>query len=140
MTRMMKAAMAAALALPVLAATAPEASAQNAAACTNRVFINPIHVSGSSFVNGQNAFEYSLQVQNQSQQARFVTICFHGFPRDVTLSSPTLAPVRLDPYQQQTIKFGNGTNNNITLSTVGVMQDQTAGRNPYVRLSRCSPA
>lgn len=140
MTTMLKAAMAAAaLAVPMLAMSAGDASAQNAAACTGRVFVNSIYVSNATFVNGENRFEYSIQVQNQSPVARSVTITFVGFPRDIGVDEPRTRTLTLSSQQQVTVKFGSGTNNNVTLATVGVVQDQAAGRNPYVRLSRCNP-
>ncbi|WP_376092950.1 hypothetical protein ACE7GA_24630 [Roseomonas sp. CCTCC AB2023176] len=129
----------AALSLPLLTISGDNAAAQNNNLCANNVFINSVFVSGATFVDGQNRFEYSLQVQNQSAVARSVTITLSGFPRDVTLFSPSLPIQRLGSYEQQTIRFGSGTNANISLGTVSVVHDNGAGRAPFIRLTQCRP-
>ena len=141
MTKSFKTALAAAaVALPALTMLGDGAEAQTASACTGKVFVNSIYVSGSSFMNGQNRFEYSLQVQNQSAVPRSVTLTFHGHLDGVTADPPRTWTVRLTgQQQQQTLKWGTGTNNNVTLSTVGVAHDQAPGRGLYVRLTRCTP-
>lgn len=129
---------AAALSLPMLAGTGGEAAAQGATACASRMFVNSIYTNGV----GQNQFEYFIQVQNRSAERRTVTLTFSGMPHDVTLFSATLPNIPLNPYQQETIRFGRGTStNNLTLGVVQVATDGPApsGR-PAVRLTNCGIA
>lgn len=107
----------------------------NTPQCKGRGFIDSVYQNGL----GGTDFEYMVIVRNQTSSAMKFNVSFSGFPDSVTLFSPGLPGITLQPHASQTIRFGKGTNGNINMGTVAVLYDrETAAGRPAVVMSQCS--
>ncbi len=126
------------LAAASLGVSASPSAAQaviTAGGCKGKIFINSIYTNGI----GENQYEYFVQIQNRATKPVRWIMNFGGFPsRTVSLFSPQLVGTPLAPYAQETIKFGKGTDGNITFSTVQSIYDGPPMSNkPFARVSAC---
>ncbi|MBU8541093.1 hypothetical protein [Falsiroseomonas tokyonensis] len=112
-------AIALAAAFALLPATAPQAQG---AACRGRVHVDSVYQNGT----GGNRYDYMVQIRNSTGGPLTLQLAFAGFGTNVTLFSPQLAGISLQPNASQTIRFGNGTNGNINLGSVAVVYDTAA--------------
>ncbi len=113
------------------------AMAQTPNQCQGRVFIDTVYQTGT----GGNNFEYFVHIRNATRQAMTVDITLSGFPANVTLFSPSLPGIPLGPHATRSnLKFGRGTNGQISLGTVARVYDAPAGAGATVRLTNCRPA
>lgn len=117
----------------IAAAVAMPLSAE-AAACKGRAFIDSIYQNGM----GGSDYEYFVQVRNQTSQPIKMDLVFTSPPKNVTLFSPTLPGITLQPYASQTIKFGKGTNGNINTGTLVVGYDSVPAGKASATLRNCS--
>lgn len=116
----------------IAAAVAMPLSAQ-AAACKGRAFIDSIYQNGT----GGSNYVYFAQVRNQTNKTIRMDLVFASMPKTVTLFSPSLPGITLEPYASQTIRFGNGTNGNINTGTVTVAYDNAPAGRPSATLRNC---
>lgn len=106
----------------------------NASLCKGRGFIDSVYQNGL----GGTDYEYMVIVRNQTSTPMTLKLDFRGFPGTVTLFSPTLPGIKLTPFGNQTIRFGRGTNGNISAGTVAVLYDgEVAAGRPAVVMSQC---
>jgi hypothetical protein len=133
----MKKSIIAAAALAALASgiAAPQtAQAQAAATCQGRVVIDTIYQTGL----GGNNYEYFIHLRNATRTALTVDVTFTGFPGTVTLFSPSLPGIPIGANAtRSSLKFGRGTNGQISTGTVARVYDAAAGAGPTVRLTNC---
>ncbi|MDP3416964.1 hypothetical protein [Falsiroseomonas sp.] len=133
MTRMTLTALALGLALPLLPATIPQAEAQTNT-CRNRVFIDSVYQTGL----GGNRYEYFLQVRNGTPIPVSLQINIGTMFPTVSVFSPQLSGINLPAHGSQTIRWANGTHNNISLGTVSVVYDAPAtGGSPTIAVNNC---
>lgn len=103
--------------------------------CKGRGFIDSVYQNGL----GGTDFEYMVIVRNQTSSSMKFNVSFSGFPDSVSLFSPSLPGVTLAPHASQTIRFGRGTNGNISTGTVAVLYDrEVAVGRPAVVMAHCS--
>lgn len=113
---------------------AGQASAQTANTCQGRAVIDTIYQKG---IGGSN-YEYFFNVRNATRSALTVDISITGFPAGVTLFSPSLPGLPMGSYATRSaLKFGRGTNSNISVGTVARAYDAAAGAGPAIRLTNC---
>jgi hypothetical protein len=118
------------------AAAAAPAQAQNANTCNNRVVIDTIYQSGT----GRNNYEYYVHLRNATRTALTLDVTFSGFPGTVTLFSPQLPGIPIGAHAtRSSLKFGRGTNGQISTGTVARVYDAAPGGGPTVRLTNCRP-
>ncbi|HRK38762.1 MAG TPA: hypothetical protein PK347_10260 [Burkholderiaceae bacterium] len=107
----------------------------NTAVCKGRGFIDSVYQNGL----GGTDYEYMVIVRNQTSTPMKLQLAFRGFPNTVTLFSPTLPGITLSAHGSQTIRFGKGTNGNISMGTVAVLYDgEVAAGRPAVVMSQCT--
>ncbi|ONG50643.1 hypothetical protein BKE38_17665 [Pseudoroseomonas deserti] len=116
-----------------LAATAGSSAAQPANTCAGKMFIDTVYANGT----GPNAFEYFVQIRNQTSGPMIADVALGGFPQTVTLFSPRLPGVPTGAWQSQQIRFGRGTNAQINPGTVDRLYDRTGSGKPYISLQNC---
>lgn len=130
----------AAASLAVLAGgiAAPQgAQAQPVTTCNNRVVIDTIYQTG---IGGSN-YEYFIHLRNATPAALTVDVSFTGFPGNVTVFSPALPGIPIGANAtRSSLRFGRGTNGQISTGTVARVYDAPAGAGPTVRLTNCRPA
>jgi len=119
--------------LSLMAATLVCPLSAQAAACKGNAFIDSIYQNGM----GGNRYEYFAQVRNQTNKPIRMDLVFASMPKTVTLFSPSLPGITLQPYASQTIRFGNGTNGNISTGTVTVAYDNAPAGRPSATLRNC---
>lgn len=107
--------------------------AQSPGTCKDVGFVDSVYQTGL----GGSDYEYHVIVRNQGSMPMQWTLTFAGFPSNVTLFSPVLTGGTLQPFSSETLKFGRGTNGNISQSTVTVGYDTPPARRPSVTLSKC---
>lgn len=120
----------------VLALLAPAGAATQADdSCAGRVFVNSVYAAEGG---GGRLFVYFVQVQNRTLQERRVTLSFAGFPGGA-VESPRLAAGPLRPYEQVSVRFGQGDRSDLRIEDVAVAYDGEAARHgrPSVTLSGC---
>jgi hypothetical protein len=133
MSRMTLTALALGLALPLLPATIPQAEAQTNT-CRNRVFVDSIYQTGL----GGNRYEYFLQVRNGTANPVTLQINIGTQYPNVSVFSPQLSGIALSAHGNQTIRWANGTNDNISSGTVAVVYDGPAtGGTPTIAINNC---
>ena len=125
--RVAQALLSAALVLPF------SVQAQAPGTCQGVGFVDSVYQTGL----GGSDYEYHVIVRNQGSTPMQWTLTFSGFPNNVTLFSPVLTGGTLQPFASETIKFGRGTNGNISQSTVRVAYDTPPARGPAATLSKC---
>lgn len=127
----------AAIAAALLGAAAmlPQAAqAQGAGACQGRVFVDAVLQNGT----GGNNYEYFFHIRNATGQAVTADVLLQNFPPDVTLFSATLPGIRMEPYATVSmVRFGRGTNGNISNATVRAAYDGAATSGPTIRARNC---
>ena len=126
------------IAVALLAVAAPfgQAHAQTNA-CMHRVVIDTIYQTGI----GGNNYEYFFHIRNATTSGITVDVSFSGFPGNVALFSPSLPGIPMAPYAtRRSIKFGRGTNGQISVGTVARVYDSGAGAVPTIRLTNCRPS
>jgi len=124
---------AAASVLGVAAATMSATPAQAATACQGRLFIDSVYQVGL----GGTDYEYMIIIRNQTSQTAPWRLNFANFPKNVTLFSPQLIG-SLPAFGNTTIRFGKGTNGNISMSTVTIGYDRKpSGAKPSAYMTNC---
>lgn len=125
------------LAAAILAASAiAPVQAQTPNTCQGRAVIDTIYQSGV----GGNNYEYYFNVRNATRGSLTVDVTITGFPDTVALFSPSLPGIPLGSYASRSaLKFGRGTNGNISVGTVARVYDAGAGAGPTIRLTNCRP-
>lgn len=118
------------------------AQAQTSTTCKNKVYVDSVYQVGTG---GQN-YEYYFQLRNGTDKPlNSVTITLAGFDKTVTLFSSHLVVAKqggpvLGPWMSHdpAIKFGNGSNRNISVGTVRVMYDDPApAGKASLRVTQC---
>lgn len=123
-----------ALAAAMLCLAATGARAQGPHACQGRVAVDTIH----QVATGGGAFEYFLQLRNATAQRITVDVQFIGFPHNVSLFAPSLSLITIAPHAiLPPLRFGRGTNAQVSLGTVARVHDAGGGHGPAVRLVNC---
>ncbi|MBY0336698.1 MAG: hypothetical protein K2X11_08795 [Acetobacteraceae bacterium] len=122
----------------LLAAAATAGGAAPAAAqgtqCQGRVFIDAVLQNGM----GGNEFQYFFHIRNGTGSPMTADVQLQNFPGDVQLFSPTLVNIQMQPWATVAmVRFGRGTNGNITNQTVAVAYDAGGGGGPTVRVVNC---
>lgn len=131
-----------ATALCVTAATAQDdapAKKDDAAAvsnsCKNKVQVT--EVSGT-MNGGGKTFDYFMSIKNPTDKVVFVDVKYDNFPGATHLYSPIQKDVKVKPGKTQTIRFGNGTNNNMSVASLTIQVDKDKpGKKPTVSLVNC---
>ena len=126
------------IAAAVLAAIGMTGQAQAQASpttCQGRVVVDTIYQTGI----GGNNFEYFIHLRNATRARITADVTFSGFPAGaVTLFSPSLPGIPIDANAtRSSLKFGRGTNGQISTGTVARVYDAAAGAGPTVRLTNC---
>ena len=87
---------------------------------------------------GGSTYDDLIHIRNATNRSITVDVSFSGFPDNVTLFSPVLPgiPIGLDA-TRSSLKFGRGTSNQVSVSTVTRVSDAAAGGGPTVRLTNC---
>ena len=122
-----------AVAVTLIALSLPGAAAAQAAICQGRVFVDSVYQTGL----GGARFEYFFLLRNQTNSRITVNVRLQDFPSNVTLFSPTLPDIPLGPYAILNLRFGQGTNPNISAGTVRVVHDAMAAGGPTIRMTNC---
>jgi hypothetical protein len=110
------------------------AQAQGGAACQGRVFIDAVLQNGT----GGNNYEYFFHIRNGTGSVVTADVQLQNFPSDVTLFSASLPGIRIEPHATiSMVRFGRGTNGNISNATVRVAYDGAAASGPTIRAQNC---
>ena len=118
----------------VAIAWAAPVNAQVINTCQERVLIDTIYQTGT----GGNNFEYFIDLRNATNARITADVTFSGFHGTVTLFSPSLPGIPMGPNEtKSSLRFGRGTNGQISTGTVARVYDTPAGAGPAVRLTNC---
>ncbi|WP_424814564.1 hypothetical protein [Roseococcus sp. YIM B11640] len=125
----------AAAAVTLMAGVA-SAQAQSNNTCAGRINVTSVSASGSA------PYDYAVQVQNITAQARMVTITTAGWDQHPdTATLPYIAPVRVAAYTLVNVPLGSGTKRDINTSTVTIIVDRPATRDRRsLAINNCAPA
>jgi hypothetical protein len=120
--------------LALLAATPAQAQGQGGNTCRGRVLIaNVTQASGPG-----NTVFYAVTLLNGTQDRVTLDVGFSGFPGAVTVYSPTLTNVPLEPRGgTREHRFGRGTLGLLDTAAVARVYDSQAGGGPTVRIGNC---
>lgn len=121
----------AAIALSILAPFS--AHAQNGT-CRDKVI--PYGIGAVASVGGQ--YDYTFRARSIGTHYLNAVVTFKNFPSTVRLNSPSY-PLRITSVAGAVIRFGRGTEPNISSNTVQVVFDNEMPRAnmPYIHVSHC---
>lgn len=115
-------------------AAKPEAPAVENS-CKNKVQIT--EVSGTRNGGGVT-FDYFISLKNPTDKDLFVDVHFDKFPDATKIYSPLMKDVKIKPGKTQTLRFGNGITNNMSVANLTVQVDKDKpGKKPTVSLVNC---
>lgn len=122
------------LALMILAGFAgSRVEARSPTACNGRVVIQAVYQTAA----GGGRYEYRFAIRNATNQRVTADVGFSEFPPGVTLYSPVLSNIPVDPRVASEIRFGRGTNSQVSNATVRIVYDGAASSGATVRVTNC---
>ena len=118
---------------------APAAAASSAAAtdtsCKNKIQVT--NLSGTEQGGGKN-FDYFIELKNMTDKTYVLDVKFDKFPESTRLYSPVQENVKVKAKKSQTIRFGTGINNNVSVATITVQVDKDkVGKKPTISIVNC---
>ncbi|MBS1814341.1 MAG: hypothetical protein JSS87_05660 [Acidobacteria bacterium] len=116
------------------AAATPAATAADTS-CKNKVQVTDL--SGTEQGGGKN-FDYFIQIKNVTDKNYLLDIKFDKFPESTRLYGPVQKDVKVKAKKTQTIRFGTGINNNVSVASITVQVDKDKpGKKPTISIVNC---